>query len=251
MISSLKGKPCRYMPIAVPSAATALRKSRTSLAEPELVCPVCQGVLERPLTAPRLHFKGGGFYVNDYPGKSSSARLRAPHQRDQDPLRRKLRSGLPAVAAASSASTAEFVEELGSENSLLFQSIRASTYPSATGRRRRIMVSLKPQGSPMTPNATPTPSQSSHAVLRSRSFWPPSSSLPRACWPALSPSTPSLPPSFAGPASASFFPSPRAAAHCWCGPSSPCWPERNWAWTRPRSPRKATSSPTSFCGSFA
>jgi putative FmdB family regulatory protein len=39
-------------------------------AEPELVCPKCQGVLERPLTAPRLHFKGAGFYVNDYAGKS-------------------------------------------------------------------------------------------------------------------------------------------------------------------------------------
>jgi putative FmdB family regulatory protein len=40
--------------------------------EPELVCPKCQGVLERPLTAPRLHFKGAGFYVNDYAGKSGA-----------------------------------------------------------------------------------------------------------------------------------------------------------------------------------
>lgn len=38
----------------------------------ELVCPVCQGVLERPLTAPRLHFKGAGWYVNDYAAKSSA-----------------------------------------------------------------------------------------------------------------------------------------------------------------------------------
>jgi putative FmdB family regulatory protein len=37
----------------------------------ESVCPVCQGVLERPLTAPRLHFKGAGWYVNDYAAKSS------------------------------------------------------------------------------------------------------------------------------------------------------------------------------------
>jgi len=37
----------------------------------ELVCPVCQGVLERPLTAPRLHFKGAGWYVNDYAAKAS------------------------------------------------------------------------------------------------------------------------------------------------------------------------------------
>jgi putative FmdB family regulatory protein len=40
-------------------------------AEPELVCPQCHGVLERPLTASRLHFKGAGWYVNDYAPKSS------------------------------------------------------------------------------------------------------------------------------------------------------------------------------------
>jgi putative FmdB family regulatory protein len=40
--------------------------------EPERVCPECQGVLERPLTAPRLHFKGAGWYVNDYAAKSSA-----------------------------------------------------------------------------------------------------------------------------------------------------------------------------------
>ncbi|MGA2352145.1 MAG: FmdB family zinc ribbon protein [Terracidiphilus sp.] len=41
--------------------------------KPELICPKCQGVLERPLTAPGLHFKGSGFYVNDYSGKSATA----------------------------------------------------------------------------------------------------------------------------------------------------------------------------------
>jgi putative FmdB family regulatory protein len=41
-------------------------------AEPELECPVCHGVLERPLTAPRLHFKGAGWYVNDYAPKSTA-----------------------------------------------------------------------------------------------------------------------------------------------------------------------------------
>ncbi len=38
--------------------------------KPELVCPQCGGLLEHPLTAPRLHFKGAGWYVNDYGGKS-------------------------------------------------------------------------------------------------------------------------------------------------------------------------------------
>jgi putative FmdB family regulatory protein len=40
--------------------------------KPELVCPQCAGVLERPLTAPRLHFKGAGFYINDYAAKSAA-----------------------------------------------------------------------------------------------------------------------------------------------------------------------------------
>ncbi|MGA2809673.1 MAG: FmdB family zinc ribbon protein [Terracidiphilus sp.] len=34
------------------------------------VCPQCGGVLERPLTAPAFNFKGSGWYVNDYAGKS-------------------------------------------------------------------------------------------------------------------------------------------------------------------------------------
>jgi len=41
--------------------------------EPELVCPKCGGVLERPLTAPRLQFKGAGWYINDYASKSGSS----------------------------------------------------------------------------------------------------------------------------------------------------------------------------------
>lgn len=38
--------------------------------EPESDCPQCGGPLERPLTAPRLQFKGAGWYVNDYASKS-------------------------------------------------------------------------------------------------------------------------------------------------------------------------------------
>jgi putative FmdB family regulatory protein len=41
--------------------------------EPEKVCPKCGGDLERPLTAPRLHFVGAGWYVNDYAAKSSGS----------------------------------------------------------------------------------------------------------------------------------------------------------------------------------
>jgi putative FmdB family regulatory protein len=67
----------------------------------ELVCPVCQGVLERPLTAPRLHFKGGGFYVNDYAGKSDApAEVKTPCGGSRG-------AACPAVAAASSDSTGD------------------------------------------------------------------------------------------------------------------------------------------------
>jgi putative FmdB family regulatory protein len=41
-------------------------------AEEEKECPKCHGVLERPLTAPGLNFKGAGWYVNDYAPKSSA-----------------------------------------------------------------------------------------------------------------------------------------------------------------------------------
>jgi putative FmdB family regulatory protein len=72
-------------------------------AEPELVCPECQGVLERPLTAPRLHFKGAGFYVNDYAGKSpASASESAPATAPQTPCGGSCGAACPAVAAAAS-----------------------------------------------------------------------------------------------------------------------------------------------------
>ena len=47
-------------------------------AKPEEICPECGGALERPLTAPGLQFKGSGWYVNDYAGKSSAPAEKAP-----------------------------------------------------------------------------------------------------------------------------------------------------------------------------
>ena len=79
-------------------------------AKPELVCPKCQGVLERPLTAPRFHFKGSGFYVNDYAAKSAapaseSAPATAPAtDAPKTPCGGNCGAACPAVAAAASAS---------------------------------------------------------------------------------------------------------------------------------------------------
>lgn len=43
-----------------------------SFSAPELTeCPVCKGELERLISAPAIQFKGAGWYVNDYAGKSS------------------------------------------------------------------------------------------------------------------------------------------------------------------------------------
>ena len=76
-------------------------------AEQELVCPVCQGVLERPLTAPRLHFKGGGFYVNDYAAKSNAPASESAPAQIKTPCGGNCGAACPAVAAASPDATAD------------------------------------------------------------------------------------------------------------------------------------------------
>jgi putative FmdB family regulatory protein len=75
----------------------------------EKVCPVCKGVLERPLTAPRLHFKGAGFYINDYAAKSAapaseSAPAATPAEA-KTPCGGSCGAVCPAVAAAATDAT--------------------------------------------------------------------------------------------------------------------------------------------------
>jgi putative FmdB family regulatory protein len=85
----------------------------------ESVCPVCQGVLERPLTAPRLHFKGAGWYVNDYAAKSSepaaesgseksseSAKAAAPADTKTASTSSETTSSAPAAASTAAPTTA-------------------------------------------------------------------------------------------------------------------------------------------------
>lgn len=48
-------------------------KIQSFSAKPETECPKCKGLLERPLTAPGLQFKGAGWYVNDYASKSGGS----------------------------------------------------------------------------------------------------------------------------------------------------------------------------------
>jgi putative FmdB family regulatory protein len=49
-----------------------------SFSAPELKeCPVCQGEVERLLSAPAVQFKGAGWYVTDYAGKSAAGKAGA------------------------------------------------------------------------------------------------------------------------------------------------------------------------------
>jgi len=75
--------------------------------KPELVCRECGGELERPLTAPRLHFVGSGFYVNDYGGKSNPPSSEPTPAEIKTPCGGSCGAACPAVAAAASAPTAE------------------------------------------------------------------------------------------------------------------------------------------------
>lgn len=47
-------------------------KIQSFSAPDEKVCPVCEGELERLISAPAVQFKGSGWYVTDYAGKGSS-----------------------------------------------------------------------------------------------------------------------------------------------------------------------------------
>ncbi|MGA8085811.1 MAG: zinc ribbon domain-containing protein [Terracidiphilus sp.] len=56
------------------SCGNKFEKIQNFSAEPETVCPKCgKATLIRPLTAPRLNFKGAGWYINDYAPKSSES----------------------------------------------------------------------------------------------------------------------------------------------------------------------------------
>jgi putative FmdB family regulatory protein len=50
----------------------SFEKIQSFSSKEETVCPKCSGKLVRPLTAPAFNFKGGGWYVNDYAGKSAA-----------------------------------------------------------------------------------------------------------------------------------------------------------------------------------
>ncbi|MGC2635576.1 MAG: zinc ribbon domain-containing protein [Acidobacteriaceae bacterium] len=52
-------------------------KIQSFSAPEEKECPVCHGEVERLLSAPAFQFKGSGWYVSDYGGKSKSGTMKA------------------------------------------------------------------------------------------------------------------------------------------------------------------------------
>ncbi len=72
-------------------------------AEPETVCPKCgNATLIRPLTAPRLNFKGAGWYINDYASKSSDSSSESSGDSKPAESKEKTKSSEPAAGTPSS-----------------------------------------------------------------------------------------------------------------------------------------------------
>lgn len=76
-------------------------KIQSFKAKPEKKCPECGGPLQRVLTAPGLNFKGAGWYVNDYAGKSSAPAESGSSDKEAKTKAKSDSSGDKAAAPAS------------------------------------------------------------------------------------------------------------------------------------------------------
>jgi len=87
------------------SCGYSFEKIQSFKAEPEKVCPKCQGELIRPVTAPALRFEGAGWYVNDYAGKGGSKPAESSTteaKTDSSSTEAKPAASAPAASAAAS-----------------------------------------------------------------------------------------------------------------------------------------------------
>jgi putative FmdB family regulatory protein len=57
-------------------------KIQSFSAPEEKECPVCHGPVEKLISASAIQFKGSGWYVNDYAGKSGSMKASAAKESD-------------------------------------------------------------------------------------------------------------------------------------------------------------------------
>jgi putative FmdB family regulatory protein len=82
-------------------------KIQSFSAPEEKECPVCQGPVERLISAPAIQFKGSGWYVNDYASKSGKA-MKAAAEGNGKPAESSGsgdKSEKPAAPAASSSTS--------------------------------------------------------------------------------------------------------------------------------------------------
>jgi len=66
------------------SCGHQFEKIQSFSAPDEKECPVCQGPLERLISAPAIQFKGSGWYVTDYASKGSSMKASADGHKSGD-----------------------------------------------------------------------------------------------------------------------------------------------------------------------
>jgi putative FmdB family regulatory protein len=62
--------------------AHRFEKIQSFSAPEEKVCPECGGEVERLISAPAIQFKGAGWYVNDYAGRSKAPSSGADSSKD-------------------------------------------------------------------------------------------------------------------------------------------------------------------------
>jgi putative FmdB family regulatory protein len=80
-------------------------KIQSFSAPDEKECPVCQGPLERLISASALQFKGSGWYATDYASKPKSVSMKASADGDGKAADKKS-TDKPASTSSDSSSTA-------------------------------------------------------------------------------------------------------------------------------------------------
>jgi putative FmdB family regulatory protein len=121
-ISAEEVKALPLYPYRCTQCGHRFEKIQSFSAEPEKVCPSCGGAVERVLTAPRLQFKGAGWYVNDYAPKSggdgnSSSKESSPAAETKAPSKTESGASAPSAPAAPAATSTPSSSPSGSSTS--------------------------------------------------------------------------------------------------------------------------------------
>jgi putative FmdB family regulatory protein len=89
-------------------------KIQSFSAPEEKECPVCKGEVERLLSAPAVQFKGAGWYVTDYAGKSAAGKSAANSNGSSAPAGDSKSESKPAAGSATGSSSSSSSSSSGS-----------------------------------------------------------------------------------------------------------------------------------------